>query len=405
MSTLKATYLQQASSASPNITLDAFGNALVNNATLSPTGSSTNTGNIALTGTVAMGSSFKRNRIINGDMRVDQRNAGASGNLAAATIYTVDRWATYASQASKATFQQNAGSVATPTGFSNYIGITVGASANVSLAAGDIFQLYQVIEGYNIADFDWGKATAKNVTISFWVRSSLTGTFSGSIYMSGVSSYVFEYSISQANTWEYKTVSITANTSYSPSSTTTGSGCVVSFDLGAGSTYTGSAGSWTGSIKTKSTSSVSVITTNSATFYITGVQLEVGSVATPYERQIYSDQLAQCQRYYYRQTPAATTALYGQGLNDSTTAANGFVAFPVPMRTAPTALEQSGTATHYRVQITGNVINCSAVPTFNSADTWFSSVVFTVASGLTAGQASLIRAGSTSGYLGWSAEL
>jgi hypothetical protein len=384
MSTLKATYLQQASSASPNITLDASTNATV-------------------AGTLAMGSSFKRNRIINGDMRVDQRNAGAEVNPAVGGTYYLDRWFATSTSASKYKIGQNAGSVTPPAGFTNYLGAT--SLSAYTVATTDAFGIQQRIEGLNTSDLAWGTANAKTVTLSFWVYSSLTGTFAGSIRNSaGDRSYVFSYTINAANTWEYKTITVAGDIT-GTWLTTNGVGLNLYFSIGVGSNFSTTAGSWTAGNYLSPTGATSVVGTNGATFYITGVQLEVGSVATPYERQIYSDQLAQCQRYYYRQTPAATTALYGQGLNDSTTAANGFVAFPVPMRTAPTALEQSGTATHYRVQITGNVINCSAVPTFNSADTWFSSVVFTVASGLTAGQASLIRAGSTSGYLGWSAEL
>jgi hypothetical protein len=350
-----------------------------------------------------MGSSFKRNRIINGDMRVDQRNAGAEVNPAVGGTYYLDRWFATSTSASKYKIGQNAGSVTPPAGFTNYLGAT--SLSAYTVATTDAFGIQQRIEGLNTSDLAWGTANAKTVTLSFWVYSSLTGTFAGSIRNSaGNRSYVFSYTINAANTWEYKTITVAGDIT-GTWLTTNGVGLNLYFSIGVGSNFSTTAGSWTAGNYLSPTGATSVVGTNGATFYITGVQLEVGSVATPYERQIYSDQLAQCQRYYYRQTPAATTALYGQGLNDSTTAANGFVAFPVPMRTAPTALEQSGTATHYRVQITGNVINCSAVPTFNSADTWFSSVVFTVASGLTAGQASLIRAGSTSGYLGWSAEL
>jgi hypothetical protein len=239
-----------------------------------------------------------KNRIINGAMVIDQRNAGASVTPSSivAGIYGLDRWATYGTQASKFSVQQNAGAVTPPVGFTNYVGITVGASANVTVGTSDLFQLYQIIEGYNVADLAWGTASAQPVTISFWVRSSLTGTFSGSIYLAGA--YPFQYTISSANTWEYKTVTISANTGNSVNSTTVNAGFVFTFDLGAGSDYSATAGSWGAGAKTKATGSVNLVSTNSATLYITGVQLEVGSTATPFERRLYNAELANCQRYF-----------------------------------------------------------------------------------------------------------
>ena len=153
-----------------------------------------------------------KNRIINGAMVIDQRNAGASVTPSAGT-YTVDRWEFYITQASKVTFQQNAGSVTPPSGFSNYLGFTVGASANVTVGASDLFLIDQFIEGYNIADLGFGAAGAQTVTLSFWVRSSLTGTFGGSLTNSGnARSYPFTYTISAANTWEKKTLTVAGDT-------------------------------------------------------------------------------------------------------------------------------------------------------------------------------------------------
>ena len=152
-----------------------------------------------------------RNRIINGDMRIDQRNAGASVTNIAAAVYTVDRWNINCSQASKLTLQQNAGSVTPPTGYTNYLGATVISS--YSVGSGDYNQLIQTIEGFNVADLGWGTANAKTVTLSFWVRSSLTGTFGGSLRNAALSrSYPFVYTISSSDTWEQKTITITGDT-------------------------------------------------------------------------------------------------------------------------------------------------------------------------------------------------
>ena len=239
-----------------------------------------------------------KNRIINGDMRIDQRNAGTSvTNLGAGAFnYVVDRWAYYASQASKFTIQQNAGSVTPPVGFTNYLGVT-SSSAYSSLAA-DIFLIDQPIEGFNAADLGWGTANAKTVTLSFWARSSLTGTFGGSFMNSAQNrAYPFTYTISSANTWTSISVTVAGDTS-GTWLTTNGIGIYVSLGLGVGTTYSGTAGSWSGNQYWSATGATSVVGTNGATFYITGVQLEVGSSATGFEVVDYTTQLAMCQRYY-----------------------------------------------------------------------------------------------------------
>ena len=247
----------------------------------------------------AVGGSF-RNRIINGDMRIDQRNAGASVSVQTTTTYILDRWSVLASANSKFTAQQNNGSVTPPSGYSNYFGIDVSASANVTLAATDQYLLRQGLEAYNASDFAWGTASAKSITLSFWVRSSLTGTFGGSLNGGGggsTYSYPFSYSISSADTWEQKTITITGPTSGIWASDNSLFSWV-GFDLGVGSTYSGTAGSWSNTYYSGTTGAVKVIQTNSATFYITGVQLEQGSTATEFERRPIGTELALCQRYY-----------------------------------------------------------------------------------------------------------
>jgi hypothetical protein len=248
-----------------------------------------------------------RNRIINGDMRIDQRNNGASVSIGPADVdvYTIDRWMGQASQTSRFTVQRNAGSVSPPASFTNYLGVT--SSSAYSVLAGDYFSIQQRIEGFNSADLGWGTANAQAVTISFWVRSSLTGSFGASLRNNGATrSYPFSYSISAANTWEQKTVTIAGDTS-GTWLTTNGVGVILAFGLGVGSTFSGTAGSWSGSNLLAPTGSVSVVGTNGATFFITGVQLEAGSVATPFERRPYGAELALCQRYFQRFSAIAST--------------------------------------------------------------------------------------------------
>jgi hypothetical protein len=243
-----------------------------------------------------------RNRIINGDMRIDQRNAGAAVTPANNT-YTLDRWKNYQTTASKYSVQQNAGSVTPPSGFTNYLGIT--SLSAYSVLSSDYYTLQQPIEGFNIADLAWGTASAKAIIVSFWVRSSLTGTFGGSLFnAAGARSYPFSYTITAANTWELKTITILGDTSGTWTADNT-AGIQVCFGLGAGSTYTATAGAWAAGLFTQPTSSTSIVGTNGATFYITGVQLEAGPVATPFERRSYGQELALCQRYYETGTVSA----------------------------------------------------------------------------------------------------
>jgi len=313
MSTLAATNLKHASSASNNIVLDSSGNA-------------------TFAGTAVPASSFLRNRIINGDMRIDQRNAGASVTInAAAATYALDRWFGFG-QASDGVFTIQRSTTA-PTGFTNSLLVTV-TTADASLGSTQSYVLAQYIEGFNCADFGWGAAGAQTVTLSFWVRSSVTGTYSGSLRNGAANrSYPFTYSISAANTWEYKTVTVAGDTTGTWATDST-SGPQVIFSLGAGSTLSGTAGAWAGSNLVGATGATNLIATNGATFYVTGVQLEVGTAATPFERRQFGQELYLCQRYYAAQSASQITRAY----NYASVAVDvwHFVCLPATMRAVPT---------------------------------------------------------------------
>jgi hypothetical protein len=275
-----------------------------------------------------------KNRIINGAMVIDQRNAGASVTPTNGQ-YTLDRWNANLSQASKYTVQQNAGSL-TPvatTGFVNYLGVT--SSSAYSVTSTDYFFLEQVIEGYNIADLGWGTASAKTVTLSFWVYSSLTGTFGGVLANSAQNrNYPYSYTVSSANTWTQISVTIAGDTS-GTWLTTNAEGIRLRFGLGVGSTKSGTAGAWSATQYFSATGATSVVGTNGATFYITGVQLEIGSTATPFERRLYGQELANCQRYYYKKT-GALYQTFGTGYASATTLVVIQIYHPIEMRAAPT---------------------------------------------------------------------
>ena len=344
-----------------------------------------------------------KNRIINGAMVIDQRNAGASVIPVTGNIYTLDRWVNSFTQNSKYSVQRNAGSVTPPVGFSNYLGIT--SLSAYSVLSSDTFLTGQYIEGFNVSDLAWGTANAATVTLSFQVRSSLTGTFGGAITNGAADrSYLFSYSIAIANTWTTISITIPGDTT-GTWLTNNGIGLAVRFGLGSGSTYSGTANTWGAGNLVQPTGTVSVVGTNGATFYITGVQLEKGSTATSFDYRPYGTELALCQRYYYKINPASASKIFGVGWNNLTTQSVAVINLKTTMRIAPTALEQSGTGTDYSINNLNTFTACNAGPTFASATTDSVAVLATVASGLTAGQGSALSSNSVNGYLGWSAEL
>jgi len=293
-----------------------------------------------------------RNRIINGAMVIDQRNAGASVTNTTSNLYVTDRWNIYGQQASKFTAQQNAGSVTPPTGYKYYLGIT--SSSAYTVLSGDNFKVLQPIEGYNVSDLGWGASGASPVTLSFWVRSSLTGTFGGSFTNSAYDrSYPFTYTISSANTWEQKTVTIAGDTS-GTWLTTNGIGVNVIFSMGMGTTQSGTAGAWAAGNYLSATGATSVVGTNGATFYITGVQLEKGSTATTFDYRPYGTELQLCQRYYYLMASGNTLAL-GIGTYTNSSTFFTYASFPVSMRTAPNLVSTTGTS--YYTTDAGDLFN------------------------------------------------
>lgn len=279
-----------------------------------------------------------RNRIINGAMTIDQRNAGAIYSSLSGGPYVLDRWNALLTQTSKFTVQQNSGSVTPPVGFTNYLGCV--STSAFSIGAGDVFAVRQFIEGFNTADLSWGTANAKTITLSFWVRSSLTGTFGGNLQNNAqTQAYPFSYTISAANTWEQKSVTITGSTT-AVWETGNQIGMQVAFSLGSGTTYSGTAGAWVSSNIWSVTGATSVVGTSGATFYITGVQLEEGTTATSFEREIYSVTLQKCQRYYYQNTNTSgsfSELLVGGIATGGGQSAWGTWIYTVTMRAAPTA--------------------------------------------------------------------
>ena len=346
-----------------------------------------------------LGVMFK-NRIINGNMVISQRwGTSAVSDATNTNPYTVDRWSFYGDPASKVTLQQNQGSVTPPAGFINYMGLT--STSAYSPAAGDAFRFQQIIEGLNIADLAWGTASAKTITLSFWVRSSLTGTFGGALSNSSLDrSYPFAYTINSANTWEYETITIPGDIT-GTWLTTNGNGIRVFLDVGCGTSTKGPAGAWASAFYAGVTGGTNVVATNGATFQFTGVQLEVGTQATTFTTAggSYGAELQLCQRYYQKlagsSTPLGIAFSYA---NNSVTVG---VSLKTTMRATP-AIDCTTGTDFYSYQRNGGV------DTFNSfsldqAGSNFVSMFNDAQISGTAGQAGLVYTGS--GSVAFTAEL
>jgi len=309
-----------------------------------------------------------KNRIINGDMQVWQR--GTSFTNVANGTFTADRFSTTTSGINLTVTQDTL----VPSVAFKYSLKAVPASNATASECG----IRQFIEQQNIFDF-----AGQTVTGSAWVYCSKSSVKFrlGTQNATGGTDVVQNVSVTAA-TWTRITFSFSS--------------------FSAVTAWTSTPNASAGYLDIGFVDSTAL--TTSDYIFITGVQLEVGTTATPFERRLYGQELANCQRYYYKLSGASTDRV-AIGHNSTTTASISTTVFPTTLRTAPTALEQSGTAAHYNVQHANTSTACSAVPTFLTASVNMATSTFTVASGLTAGQGSNIRLANTSGYLAWSAEL
>ena len=290
--------------------------------------------------------SLMKNRLINSAMVIDQRNAGASVTPTG-SAYTLDRWQFQCTQSSKMSIQQVLANG--PVGFQSYVAL--GSLSAYSVGAGDFFAFVQKVEGFNTADLQWGTANAKTVTLSFWVNCTLTGTFGGSITNSaGNRSYPFTYTVSAANTWQQISITIAGDTTGTWIGATNGTGLVLYLGMGVGSTYSGTAGAWASANYVSATGATSVVGTSGATFYITGVQLEVGSSATGFEYRQYGQELALCQRYFEKiGGSGGSDIFFGTGAVGAGYDAYSTIGFNASKRAIPTVTKVG----------TWSVVNCS----------------------------------------------
>jgi len=343
--------------------------------------------------TAATGFGFK-NRIINGAMGISQRN-GTSTVTPGSTDYLTDRWHVAMSQSSKFTGAQSS---TAPTGFSNSLIIT--SSSAYSVGASDYFVVRQAIEGFNFADCSFGTASASTITLSFWVRSSLTGAFGGSLYnAAGNRSYPFSYTINAADTFEQKTITIAGDTTGTWVGATNGAGLYVSFSFGAGSTFNSPANAWAGGFYTQPSGSTSVVGTSGATFYITGVQLEKGSTATSFDYRSYGTELALCQRYLPAMSrDGGSNSVLGSGMVYTTGNALCTFSFPVTPRIPPTGVTVSA-ASHFSLLQNNTGANACTGVSFYGSTSHSGALLLTGSSSLVVGDATFAQMNNASALL------
>lgn len=300
-----------------------------------------------------------RNLIINGAANVDQRATTATVNTGASYSYGPDRWLGLGT-ASAGVFTLGRSTTVKPDVFDASV-VAQCTTLDSSLASGDNYQILTHLEGYNVIGLGYGTSAAKTARLSFWVRSSKTGTYSVSLRNSAINrSLVVEYTISVADTWEYKSLSIVGDTT-GTWVRDNGLGLRVAWSLGCGSGGTTSTlGSWQAANVVASTNQVNWMDSQTSRFfYLTGVQLEIGSVATPFEFKSYGDELALCQRYYWRisgATAANVGLANGFGTGVATPSARRMVIpLPVPMRAKPTPVI-AGTHWMYNASLTNRGI-------------------------------------------------
>jgi hypothetical protein len=338
-----------------------------------------------------------KNRIINGAMVIDQRNAGAT--VSSSGAFPVDRFIVI-KDTSAGTFTAGQSSTVPSSGFTKSLLFTVGTA--YTPAAGENNFLKHYIEGYNIADLSFGTAGASNITLSFWVRSSLTGTFGGALTNGGNDrTYVFSYTISAANTFEYKTISIPAYTS-GTWNTTNSVGFEIRWGLGVGSTFLNTAGAWYTGNYVSATGSTNITSTAGATWYVTGVQLEKGSTATSFDYRSIGTELALCQRYYQKVSGSINGGAYqffAVLTYEGAPNAFGAIALKTTMRTQPTVTYSGAFAVSYGTL--GTLINDT-----NQTGGDVAMVGFNTGSGGTTGYSAYLRANnSTATFIAFSAEL
>ena len=325
MSTIKVNSIKNTSTDDGGIAIDNSGHVQIDGQQLPTTGALSN-----------------RNLVINGAMQVAQRGTSTTGVGTAVAYNTVDRWRFADAQNPPARYTETQSTDA-PDGFGYSRKFEV-TTADSSVDADETQYTDQFIEAQNLQHLAYGTSAAKKITLSFYVKSSVAQTFGvGLTHEDGGGNYGVSYTVNSANTWEHKTLTFNGNTSTAINNDN-GKGIRVRFGLAAGSNYAdgSDATAWEASGTVFGQHSNTWVGTVGNTWQITGVQLEVGEKATPFEHRSYGDELARCQRYYYAHVDG-TAINYATGIYYSATLIAAHIHFPVTMRAAPSLEHESGT--------------------------------------------------------------
>jgi hypothetical protein len=345
-----------------------------------------------------------RNKIINGAMSVHQRGTSSTG-ITGSDYYTADRMQLVLANGGTWT---NTISTDTPDGFAASYKLDC-TTADASLGGDDLVLFRQIIEGHNLQDFAKGTSSAKQFTVSFYVKTNKTGNYVCELLDDTNSRQVSKsYTVSNTN-WNRYTVTFPADTSGAIADSNA-AGLYVHFWLAAGTNFTSGTQqtSWASNTKANRVNglNVNIADNTSNEWLITGIQLEVGSVATDFEHRSFGQELALCERYYYRLTCDQAGQRFGSGFQKSGSAAFVMIPFPTTMRTRPTALETSGTASDYTVARTSTYEVCNVVPVFEVASIFNCNIgTNQTSASLNTGQGVMLRANTTNFFLGFSAEL
>jgi len=350
-----------------------------------------------------------RNMVINGAMNVAQRSASVTGLGADSGYFTLDRWQFQEIDASAGRFTMSQ-TADGPNGISaNCLKLDC-TTVDTSIAAGENLRIAQRFEGQNLQRIGKGVVGAKQITVSFYVKASAAFTFACELYDIDNARSITKL-FNTTTDWNRIELTFPADVDdgSSPFDDNNARSLDLNFHLHAGANYTGgtlNTATWANNTDANRLVGIdSFFSSDDNNFFLTGVQMEVGPVATEFEQEDIGVTLAKCQRYYYKTGPLAQNACFGTGFNVSTTVGVGETVFPVKLRALPTALEQNGTAAHYRIAHRATATNCSAVPALDRVNTDRAITTFTVGSGLTAGDGIEIRSQDSTAFLAWSAEL
>jgi hypothetical protein len=348
--------------------------------------------------------SGRRNIVINGAMQVDQRGATVT-----ASGYSVDRF-TITKTAMDELVIAVTQDTDTPSEFTTALKLAVTTEESAPQAVDELLDIRHIIEAQNLQHLEFGTATAKKLTLSFWVRSSTTGKYSLLFLLDDdTRSNLQSYTISTANTWEYKTITIDGDTT-GVIDNNSGIGMSIIWTLSAGTNFTGTPhAGWGAYSETEDhahSDMVDFAAVDDGTFHITGVQLEVGSVATPFEHRSFGEELELCKRYYQSigdRENNHTLPLFDTAAQDATDSTSTFHFFP-PMRATPT-LETTGTAADYKIYTNNTNIALASVPSFGSGSTQCGFLSAAVGSGLTAGEVCHVTGNTDPAFVAFRAEL